>query len=380
MIVRTPLALLLALTLAGALAACGGGGGGGGTGGPPVNPTTAPTTTPVNNGRATTAVSVRIPGGASLLPSASQRRPQFISPGTDKLSFFVDGAAAFTNVQVDSAPQPYVSGDGNTKATYGCVAGGADVTCTLTVDTLPGNHTFGVVIKGGSPAIILSEGQATIALLPGNNSPATMALLGVMGSGYIMCDTDAHVAANNGCQGSFDTNTGLYTLTAVAADYEGMAIPYQTLNASPVGFDNGSFSVVETDASANTAHPVVTLSNNGPFTNPGNALSAEPSGGFFVPGTFAYGQHFNVKCNVLGTATLGIADAQQGPTSPVTGQSYVYFPPNPESSSNYPGGPQTLPRGSKWPGNPNYHGGNNPNAIHDLVTVNCDANLVLTLI
>ena len=368
------------MTLAVSLAACGGGGGGGATAPIGITPTTAPTSAPVAPGHATTSVSVRIPGGAALLPSASARAPRFISPGTDKLSFFVDGTAAFTNVQVDSAPQPYVSGDGNTKATFGCVAGGADVTCTLTVDTLPGNHTFGVVIKGGSPAIILSEGQATIALLPGNNAPATMALLGVMGGGYILCDTDAHVAANNGCQGSFDTNTALYTLTAVAADYEGMAIPYQTLNAAPVAYDNGSYSVVETDASAGGAHPVVTLSNNGPFANPGNALSAEPSGGFFVPGTFPYGNHFNVKCNVLGTATLGLAITQQGPTTPVTGQSYTYFPPNPESSSNYPGGPQTLPRGSKFPGNPNYHGGNNPNAIHDLVTVNCDANLVLTLI
>jgi hypothetical protein len=374
---RKPLALVAMTTMALSLAACGGGSGGGASTAPIG---VVPTFTPVAPGHAATSISVRIPGGASRPSNSAARSPQFISPGTDKLSFFIDGTAAFTNVQVDSAPQPYTSADGNTKATFGCVPGGADATCTLTVDTLPGNHTFGVVIKGGSPAIILSEGQGTFALLPGNNAPATLPLLGVMGSGYIMCDTDAHVAANNGCQGSFNTTTALYTLTAVAADYEGMAIPYQTFNANPVAFDNGSYSVVETDASAGGAHPVVTLTNNGPFSNPGNALSAEPSGGFFVPGTFSYGQHFNVKCNVLGTATLGLADSQQGPTTPVTGQSYTYFPPNPESSSNYPGGPQTLPRGSKWPGNPNYHGGNNPNAIHDLVTVNCDANLVLTLI
>jgi hypothetical protein len=87
-----------------------------------------------------------------------------------------------------------------------------------------------------------------------------------------------------------------------------------------------------------------------------------------------------VKCNVLGTATLGLANTQQGANSAVTGQNYIYFPPNAESSSNYPGGPRALPRGSKWPGNPAYHAGNNPNAIHDLVTVNCDANLALTLI
>jgi hypothetical protein len=362
----------LALTLAG----CGGGGGGGST--PTL--TIAPTTTPAAAGRATTTISIRIAGAAAAAASSSQRRPQFISPGTDKLSFFIDGAGAFSNVQVDSAPQPYTSSDGNTKATFGCIPGGADVTCTLTVDTLPGSHVFGVVIKGGSPAIILSEGQATYALLPGSNTPATLALLGVMGSGYILCDTDAHVAEANGCQHSFNTTTGLYTLTAVAADYEGMAIPYQTLSATPIAFDNGSYSVVETDASAGGAHPVLTLTNNGPFANPGNALSAEPSGGFFVPGTFAYGNHFNVQCNVLGTATLGLAITQQGPTSAVTGQSYTYFPPNPESTSNYPGGPQTMLRGSKYPGNPNYHSGNNPNAIHDLVTVNCDANLVLTLI
>lgn len=237
-----------------------------------------------------------------------------------------------------------------------------------TIDTLPGNHVVGVVLISGTPAIIMSEGQATYALSPGPNNPQALTLKGVLGSGYIQCDTAANIAANNGCSGSFNTGTGLYTLTAVGADYNGFPIVYQ----AGVNFDNGGYSVVATSGGSN-----VVLSNNGPFTNPGNQLTTGPSGAWYVPGAFTYGQPFNVQCVHLGTATLGLTNAQQGPTNPVTGQTYTYFPPNPESSSNYPGS-GALPVGSKKPGDP-YHGGNNPNAVYNLGTVNCDANLQLTL-
>jgi hypothetical protein len=46
-------------------------------------------------------------------------------------------------------------------------------------------------------------------------------------------------------------------------------------------------------------------------------------------------------------------------------------------NANYPAsGP--VPVGTKKPGDP-YHAGLNPNAIYHLATVNCDANMQLTL-
>lgn len=364
------LKLISAGVLTLALAACGGGGGGSGPSGVISPPTTAPTSAPQGN-RATTTITFRVPAPPDgSAPSSGQRSPRYISPGTDKLTLIIDGVKAFNSTQISNTggPQNYTSGDGNTIVTLNNTQSGADFVFVATIDTLPGNHTLGVALISGTPAIVMSEGQATYALSPGPNAPQSLTLKGVLGSGYIECGSDAGNLANNGCSGSFDTNTGLYTLTAVGADYNGFPIVYQ----AGVNFDNGGFSVVATSGGSNIA-----LSNNGPFTSPGNQLTAGPSGAWYVAGAFTYGQPFNVQCVHLGTASLGLTNAQQGPTNPVTGMTYTYFPPNPESTSNYPGS-GALPVGSKKPGDP-YHSGNNPHAVYHLATVNCDANLQLTL-
>ena len=353
------------------LAACGGGGGGtGGGSGITTPPTTVPTTAPRD--RATATISFRVPrppdGSA---PSSGARSPRYISPGTDKLTLIIDGVKAFDKQQIfNTGPaQTYTSGDGNTIVTLNNTISGADFVFVATIDTLPGNHTFGVVLISGTPAIVMSEGQATYALAPGPNTPQALTLKGVLGSGYIQCGSDAGNLANNGCSGSFNTGTALYTLTAVGADYNGFPIPYQ----AGVGFDNGSFSVVATSGGSN-----IVLSNNGPFANPGTQLTAAPSGSWYVDGTFSYGQPFNVQCIHLGTAALGLTLAQQGPTNPVTGFSYVYFPPNPQSSSNYPGS-GAIPTGSKTHTGTHPVVGTDHNAVTNLASVNCDANLQLTL-
>lgn len=369
---RTPIALVSALAIAVALAGCGGGGGGSA---PVVVPTATPTVSPVNPGRSTATITFQIPADPDTAPTSTGRTPRFISPGTDKLTLIIDGTKAFDKTPIfnTGGPQNYTSADGNTKVTLNNSYGSGYFTFVATLDTLPGTHKIGVALISGTPAIVMSEGEATYALSPGPNAAQALTLLGALGSGYVQCDTAAQNGANNGCSASFNTTTGLYTLTAIGADYNGFPIVGQTVNNVAVPFDNGGFSVVETDASAGTPQPVLTLTNNGPFLTPGTHISG-PSGAWYVNGTFSYGQPFNVKCNVLGTATLGMTNSQQGPTSPLSGFSYIYLN---NLNANYPAsGP--VPVGSKKPGDP-YHAGVNPNAIYHLATVNCDANMQLTL-
>jgi hypothetical protein len=345
------------------LAACSGGGGSS------VSPVPSGTHTGTGSlsKSARTTITFRIPAApAGAGTSNDARQSKAISPGTDKLTLIVDGTKAFNAMSIynTGGPYNYTSSDGNTKLTLNNTASNGYFTFAATIDTLPGNHTLGVVLISGTPAIVLSEGQITYgAMQPGVNAPQSLTLNGAIGSGYIECDTAANNNLNNGCANSFNTATGLYTLTAVAADFNGFPIVGQ----GSTTFDNGSLAVVETT----TPSHLLTLSNNGPFTTPGTQLSG-PSGSWYTAGTYSYGQPFNVKCNSLGTATLGLVlSGTGGPTNPVTGQSY-------SAGTNYPAG-GTLPAGSKYPGNPSYHGGVNPYAVYSLATVSCDANMVLTI-
>jgi hypothetical protein len=308
---------------------------------------------------ATTTVTFRIP--AAPVGTSSTHQTKSISPGTDKLTLIIDGTKAFDSLSIynTGGPYSYTSADGNTKLTLNNTASTGYFTFAATIDTLPGSHTFGVVLISGTPAYVLSEGQISYgAMQPGVNAPQSLTLSGTIGSGYIECDTAANNALNNGCANSFNTATGLYKLTAVAGDFDGFPIVGQ--GTTP--FDNGSFSVVETT----TPSHILTLTNNGPFTTPGTQLLG-PSGSWYTNGSFAYGQPFNAKCNSLGTATLALVLNNSGtPTSPVTGQTY-------STGTNYPV-PGTLAVGSKTT---NSHG--NLNAVYNLATVSCDANMVLTI-
>jgi hypothetical protein len=325
------------------------------------------TTNNASSKLATTSVSFRIPAPpAGSTASSNSRDPRAISPGTDKLTLIVDGVKAFNAMSIynTGGPYSYTSTNGNTKLTLNNTANAGYFTFVASIDTLPGNHTIGVVLISGTPAYVLSEGQIAYgAMQPGANTPQTLTLNGAIGTGYIECDTIANDALNNYCANSFNTSTGLYTLTAVAADFDGFPIVGQ----GSAAFDNGSFTVVETTTSSH----LLTLSNNGPFTTPGTQLLG-PSGSWYTNGSFSYGQPFNAKCNSLGTATLGLVlNGYGGPTDPVTGQAY-------STGANYPSS-GTLAEGPKNIGNPSDHGGHDTNGIYNLATVSCDVNMVLTI-
>lgn len=378
--------LIGAAVLAGSLTACGGGGSTTGFSNPP--PTQA-TGSPKQSSRSQTTLSFRVPVPDPITaPSSPQRTRDFVSPGQDKITLIVDGAKVLDRHKTDGTlAGTYPTPDGNTQLNVSYTApqpsSSAYYTFTVAVDTLPGKHTYGVEILSGSPTIISSEAQQSYTLAPGPNPPSTITLKGVVGTGYIMCDTVANDNANNNCAGSFvsdaTNNTGgTYTLTAVAADFNGFPIADQG-----VALDNGAYSVYEVAPTG-----VITIGVSGtdapPWSTPGNQLQNAPSGGFFVATKSNYGHAFTVRCNKLGTTQLRIKNAQAGPIQPLTGQAYNLFDP----ANNFPAQVGDTPNypdagnvavGDKIPGNPNYHNGTNPNAVYNLATLSCDASQNLTI-
>jgi hypothetical protein len=294
------------------------------------------------------------------------------------MTLIVDGTKLLNAIELSlltnnagGPAQTFTSADGNTTVSFSVTASGAYYTYVATIDTLPGKHTIGLEILGANPPIVLSEAQQSYTLLPGTNSPATLTLLGVLATSYVECASGPVDATN--CQSSFTPGsapgTGSYQLTAVGADFDGFPIVNQS-----VPFDNGPFTVVESDTLG-----ILTLTNAGPFSTPGNQLLGN-SGGYYVSGTAPYGQSFNASCNKTGTATVALTTTQVGPNVPLAGETYTYFDPsnNFPTSGNYPNA-GTLATGSKTPGNPVYHNGNNPNPVTNLASISCDANLSLTV-
>jgi len=340
------------------LAACGGGS----TGASPSS--TVPQTKSTQHALAT--MTLQLPRNDSSAIKTQSNQRLFISPGTNNLTFILDGTKITNGARTDGNAIPAYNGADGTRVTFSETLSPDQhfFVFTISLDVVPGAHTIGVDITGGAPAVILSEGQHTFNLAPGPNPPGTLTLSGVLGSAYIEC-ANGPVDSTN-CASSFDGTK--YTLTAIGADFDGFPIINQSLS-----FDNGGYTVIENDANG-----IVALTNNGPFLSPGNALTG-PSGGFYVFGSYVYGNQFNAKCNKVGSASLALTNSQKGPINPLAGEAYSYFDPSAyTASSNYPSS-GLLPVGSKTGSNPDYHNGSVQNAVTNLMKVNCDASLVLTV-
>lgn len=190
---RTAPLAALALTLA--LTACGGGGG------------VAPAGHPASNAgapSATMSLSISIPNRA---PSAAARTPQYLSDGTMALAVY-DGATLLYVGNLFVTPGPafstvYANPNSTSSVIPGdCVKGPLRATCTLTVATTAGPHTFGmtaygelqggVVLPGSTQrkvldtttpptftGLILSEGEFSMTAVGGTNPAQTITLLGV---------------------------------------------------------------------------------------------------------------------------------------------------------------------------------------------------------
>jgi hypothetical protein len=182
---------LLALTFA---AGCGGGGTT--VSGPaPVPPPNVPT--------ATTTLSLAIPNRPT---TARSRAPRYLSDGTMAIAFYDGSTLLYVgNVEFVLAPAPtlvtlYAKSGSSTVTPGDCVRGNLTSTCTLSVTTTAGPHTFGITaygeLQGGVPeagrrtvsdtgtpptftGLILSEGEVAVTLVGGTNPAQTMTLLGV---------------------------------------------------------------------------------------------------------------------------------------------------------------------------------------------------------
>ena len=183
------------------LAAAGCGGGSGGASAPSVPaPTNAPGST------ATMSLALSIPNRTTS--SAGARSPRYLSDGTRSLAVY-DGATLLYvgNLLLGTSPAfvtpPVYAKSGATTVTPGdCTRGNLASTCTLTITTTAGPHTFGLTAYGdfqggftlpgsvqrtvsdtGSPptftGIILSEGELSMTAVGGSNPAQTITLLGV---------------------------------------------------------------------------------------------------------------------------------------------------------------------------------------------------------
>lgn len=189
---RTAPLAILALTLA--VAGCGGGGG--------VAPGPAPAASA--NAASTMPLSISIPNPKST--SSSARTPRYVSDGTMALAIY-DGATLLYVGNLFLTPGPafttLYAKSGSTTVTPGdCVKGPLRATCTFTVTTVPGPHTFGLTAYGdlqggvtlpgssqrtvldtGTPptftGLILSEGELSMTAVGGTNPAQTITLLGV---------------------------------------------------------------------------------------------------------------------------------------------------------------------------------------------------------
>ncbi len=189
---RTAPLAMLALALA--TAGCGGGGA--------VSPTvSAPTS--ASGPPATMSLSISIPNRAA---SASARTPQYVSDGTMALAVYDGATLLYIGNLLPPGPAAFSTVYANPNSTStvtpgNCVRGNLASTCTLTVTTTPGPHTFGMTAYGnlqggvilpgstqrnvlatGPPAftgLILSEGEFSMTAVGGTNPQQTITLLGV---------------------------------------------------------------------------------------------------------------------------------------------------------------------------------------------------------
>ncbi|MEA2689575.1 MAG: hypothetical protein QOD51_2182, partial [Candidatus Eremiobacteraeota bacterium] len=288
---------LLALTLA----AAGCSGGSGGSVSAPAVP--APTSAPAPP--ATMSLSISIP--LRTATSSAARAPRYLSDGTMALAVY-DGATLLYagNLFLGTSPafSTLYAKSGTTTVTPGdCTRGSLASTCTLTVTTTAGPHTFGltaygelqggVVLPGsmkrtvsdtGTPptftGLILSEGELTMTAVGGTNPAQTITLLGVADItqwfgpqtasfnqtatvGYIVQDARSGQivlpgnAYDNGPVTITASPTGILTFTPISQSVPPATNGSQTFD---VKCTSGSGGIVTFTASAGT-HPNATYAS-----------------------------------------------------------------------------------------------------------------------
>jgi hypothetical protein len=315
---------LVTFALAFALGGCGGGGGSGA----PVAPIAGPTAGPVVPSAATFPLSFVIPN-RTVQATSTGRAPRYTSPGTSSVAVY-DGATLIFVANYSQATQftTVYGKTGTTSVASGsCVAGTSSQTCTLTIVTTVGAHTFGVVTYpvpqgqqsasavarspedvGTIPAftgVILAEAELAVTLSPGTNPGQTITLLGVADRASFGISLTQRLNGTGPLVGVIGTSyTVQYTINdssnAVAGGYQ---------IVQPGDYDNGPVTIAETDGGS-----IVTMT---PISQ-----SAPPAA--------AGAQSFTVTCQNNGTATFTAAAKTKPNTAYASALTY--------SATNYPTG------------------------------------------
>jgi hypothetical protein len=301
----------------------GGCSGGGGSGAP-----VAPISGPVVPSTATFPLSFVIPV-KPVDSTSTARAPRYTSPGTASVAVY-DGA---TLIYVGNYTPPTTittvyDKTGNTTVTSGaCVAGPSSQTCTLTISTSIGAHTFGVVTypvsqgtqQGGAVAraandvgtiptfagVILAEAQLAVTLVAGTNPGQTITLLGVADRANMgVSGLTLRLNGTGPLVGIIGTS---YTVNYTINDSANTVIGYQIVQ--PGDYDNGPVTIAESDG-----NNIVTMTPVSQTTPPASSGA----------------QSFTVTCQNNGTATITASAKTKPNTAYASGLTY--------SATNYPTG------------------------------------------
>jgi hypothetical protein len=313
---------LVPFALAFALGGCTGGSG---SSGAPV----APIAGPVVPSTATFPLSFVIPN-KPVQTTSTARAPRYVSPGTASVAAY-DGATLIYVGNYSQATQftTVYGKTGTTTVTSGsCVAGTSSQTCTLTIATTVGAHTFGVVTypvsqgtqQGGALArspddigtiptfagVILAEGELSVTLVAGPNPGQTINPLGVADRANLgVAGLTLRLNGTGPLVGIIGTS---YTINYTINDSSNaQAGGYQIVQ--PGDYDNGPVTIAESDG--------------------GNIVTMTPISQTTPPAS-AGAQSFSVTCQNNGTATITATAKTKPNTTYASGLTY--------SATNYPTG------------------------------------------
>lgn len=307
---------LLGAALAALLAGCGGGGSGGGSGQPvaPINAPFVPSTGTVPISFTVAATTNPTAGGSG---SSVARAPRYVSPGTASVAIY-DGATLIYVANV-SAPANFTTVYANSATTTTVTAANCTTaqppSCTITVQTSLGAHTFGFVTypvpqssanTSTPPAfsgVILAEGELAVTVVAGTNPGQTIVPLGVADRAFF--SGPVLTQRLNGTGPLVGTIGTTYTIQYAIDDSATVPNGYQIVQ--PGAYDNGPVTIAETDGGG-----IVTMT-------PVSQSSPPPSAGL---------QSFSVTCANNGTATITASAKTKPNTAYASGLTY--------SSSNYP--------------------------------------------
>jgi hypothetical protein len=316
---------LVPVALVASVAIVAGCSGGGSTSGAPVAPVLGPTVL----GNATFPLSVTVPAKPVTASKArapqSARSPKYISVDTAAFAVYDGTTVIYVGNFNGSSLSTVYAKTGPTSVTAGaCTNVDTGATCTVTVTTTVGSHTFDVISYpnhlgaetsnarvpqdiGTVPAfegVILSEGELAVTLNPGTNPGQTITLLGVADKTEF---NDPNFTLQLNGTGPLVGIIGTsYTIQYFIVDSEEDQI------VQPGNYDNGPVTITATSPAS-----------------PGPVVSMSPISQNAPPATTG-AQTINFTCTNNGTATLTASAKNKPNTTYASGLTY--------STSNYSSG------------------------------------------